>query len=117
MTEDPKIQRLKQLSQILFPSDQELDELKKLKEELELTDNELHEDVQVIEPIREHRRVEARNRAMEEELKRMQATRKELELKLSLRNEKKRIERAKNLLDGMVYCDDCKKWVYPEHFR
>ena len=116
MLEDPKIQRLKELSKVLFPSDQQLEELARLKEELQLTDSDIHEEIQVIEPIREHRRIKAHNQAMEEELRRVQAERKSLELKLSLRKEKERIERAKNLLDGKIYCDDCKKWMWPSHF-
>ena len=111
--EDLKIQRLKFLSRIEYPNDQEYEELERLKEELGLQE----EDIETIEPIKEIRQRVAKNREMEDQLKKLQVERKALELKLSLQREKERIEKAKNKLDGKIYCDDCKKWVYPEHFE
>lgn len=77
-----------------------------------------YEQNNISEPIQDiinHRKKIQENRLKEQKLKALQAERKELELNLSLRRERERIEEAKKRLK-MIYCDDCHKWVYPSHF-
>lgn len=69
-----------------------------------------------IEQITDHRKKRLETQRKQEELKRLKEERLEIELNLSLQKEKLRIEKAKNLLDGKIFCDDCQKWVYPSHF-
>jgi hypothetical protein len=70
-----------------------------------------------IPQLKNYRKKQAENRLKEEELEMLKAQRKELEIQLNLQKEKARIEKIKNQLDGKVYCDDCKTWVYPAHFE
>ena len=70
-----------------------------------------------IQDIIDHRKKKEENRKKQQEADKLEAERKELELTLKIRKEKERIERAKNLLDGKIWCDDCNKWVYPDHFN
>ena len=69
-----------------------------------------------IEQISEHRKKRLEIQKKQEALKQLREQRYELELNLNLQKEKARIEKAKNLLDGKIFCDDCKKWVYRSHF-
>ena len=110
--EDPLLRRLKELSLITKPTDKEFQELEQIKKEL-CMDQDTSEP---IPQIQNYRHKLAENRRNEEQLRLLVQQRKELELKLSLRREKERIEKAKKELDGMVYCDDCLKWVWPDHF-
>lgn len=83
--------------------------------EIPLADYELDNNAEPIREIIEHRKRQQENRIKEQKLKALQAERKELELKLSLRRERERIEKAKRELKK-IYCDDCRKWVHPSHF-
>lgn len=111
--EDPLLRRLKELSLITHPTEKEFAELEQIKKELGMD----QDTSEPIPQIKNYRHKLAENRAKEQELRQLQIERKELELKLSLRKEKERIEKAKKELDGMVYCDDCLKWVWPDHFN
>lgn len=73
-------------------------------------------EIEPIGPINDHRKKQLEKQKKQEELKRLKEERLELELNLSLQKEKARIEKARNLLDGKIFCDDCKNWVYPSHF-
>lgn len=117
MLEDPKIRRLKELSKIDYPSDQEIEELAQLKEELELSDQDLRQKEDPIGPIEKYRKRMNQNKAMAENLAILRAKRKELQLQLDTRKEKERLEKIKNQLDGKIWCDDCHAWFYPSHFE
>lgn len=72
-----------------------------------------------IGPINEHRKKRLETQRKQEELKKLREERLEVELKVQLRRERERIQKAKDKLygkKGQVYCDDCHKWVYPNHF-
>ena len=69
-----------------------------------------------IEPIQKNRTIHQENKKREEEYAILKAERRRLEVQAGIIREKKRIEDLRNELDGKVYCDDCHKWVYPEHF-
>lgn len=81
-----------------------------------LSDYEQNNAVEPIQDIINHRKKKEENRKKQLEADKLEAERKELELTLKIRREKERIEKAKNLLDGKVFCDDCQKWVYRSHF-
>ena len=115
LQEDPLIKRLKELTAISQPTEKEALELQQIKQELELTDE--REQEEPLAEIKAYRKKQLENREKEEQLKLLVEERKELELALSLKREKERIEKAKNKLDGKVFCDDCKKWVWPDHFN
>ena len=113
--EDPLLRRLKELSLITKPTEKEFLELEQIKKDLGM-DQDTSDSSEPIPQIKNYRHQLAENRRNEEQLRLLVQQRKELELKLSLRREKERIEKAKKELDGMVYCDDCLKWVWPDHF-
>ena len=81
-----------------------------------LADYEQNNITEPIQDIIDHRKKKEENRKKQQEVEKLETERKELELTLKIRREKERIEKAKNLLDGKLFCDDCKKWVYPSHF-
>src|SRR5690348_1728175 len=112
MLEDPLVKRLKELSMITKPTEKEFLELEQIKKDLGM-DQDTSDKSEPIAELKNYRHNQAQKRAKEQELKELIAQRKELELNLSLRKEKERIEKAKKELDGMVYCDDCLKWVWP----
>jgi len=85
------------------------------EQEIPLADYELDNNSEPIKEIIEHRKKVQENRIKEQKLKTLIAERKELELKLSLRRERERIEKAKRELKK-IYCDDCRRWVWPDHF-
>jgi len=85
------------------------------EDELELAQEITQEQIEPIKQIVEHRKRVQENRQREQKLKELQEERRELELQVSLRRERDRIERAKQQLK-QIYCDDCHKWVDPEHF-
>ena len=116
--EDPTIKRLKELTMISNPTEDEKLELLKIKQELELTDE--REQEESIPAIQQHRKKQLENKEKEEQLKILEEERRELELKVKIRRERERIQKAKDKLygkKGQVYCDDCNKWVWPEHFQ
>ena len=113
--EDPLIKRLKELSLITKPTEKEFAELEQIKKDLGMD----QDTSEPIPQIKNYRHKLADNRAKEEQLRLLVQERKEIELKLSLRKEKERIQKAKEKLygkPGQVYCDDCFKWVWPDHF-
>ena len=116
--EDPLIKRLKELTAITHPNEQEALELLQIKQELELTDE--RENEEPIQVIKDYRKKQLENREKEEQLKILEEERKELELKVKLRRERERIQKAKEKLygkPGQVFCDDCLKWVWSDHFN
>ena len=86
------------------------------EDHIPLADYEQNNAVEPIQEIIDHRKKKEELRKKEQEASKLETERKELELTLKIRREKERIEKAKNKLDGKVFCDDCKKWVYPSHF-
>lgn len=103
-------------------TDTQIHRLKELEEkEGDFTEDErkewieLHEDQEneAINPITEEQKLQP----LKDERLKLEMERKRLELELDIKAEKIRIEKAKKELDGMVYCDDCRKWVYPDHFE
>ena len=94
-----KLAKLNQLFNIAYPNDEEWEERERLKEELGLSYQESN-----LKPLGT-------------ELELLREERKALELQLRVKREKDRIEKLKNKLDGKVWCDDHKEWVYPEHFK
>lgn len=115
--EDPLIRRLKELTAIASPTEQEALELEQIKQELELTDE--REQEESIPVIQQYRKKQLENKEKQEQLKILEEERRELELKVKLRRERQRIQKAKEKLygkPGQVFCDDCNKWVWPEHF-
>ena len=118
LQEDPLIKRLKELTAISNPTEEQALELLKIKQELELTDE--REQEEPLPVIQQHRKKQLQNREKEEQLKILEEERRELELKVKLRRERERIQKAKEALygkKGQVYCDDCRKWVWPDHFK
>lgn len=113
--EDPLIKRLKELSLVTHPTEKEFNELKEIKQELGLID-EPKEEYAPIEQIITVRKKRQENAKKQHELDLIKAERKELEIKLNMIKERARLEKVKNQLDGKVFCDDCKKWVWPNHF-
>lgn len=87
------------------------------EEDPPLADYEQNNISEPIQDIINHRKKKEELRKKEQEANKLEAERKELELTLKIRREKERIEKAKNLLDGKIFCDDCNKWVYPSHFN
>ena len=116
--EDPLIKRLKELTAISNPTEQEALELLQIKQELELTDEREQEEPLAV--IKDFRKKQLENKEKEEQLKILEEERKKLELKVKLRRERERIQKAKEKLygkPGQVFCDDCNKWVWSEHFQ
>lgn len=63
-----------------------------------------------IEPIQEYRK-------KKQELEDLIEENKELERLYRIKKLRDRNEKLKNKLDNKVFCDDCKKWVYMDHFN
>ena len=63
-----------------------------------------------IEPLQEHRKKQL-------ELEELIEENRELERLLKIKKLKERNEKIKNQLDGKVFCDDCGKWVFLDHFK
>ena len=86
------------------------------KEELELAKEITEEQFEPIEPISQYRQRIEKLMNEEKEVELLRLERRELEARLNKIREEKRIEELKNKLDGNIYCDDCHKWVEPNHF-
>ena len=86
------------------------------KDELELAKEITEEQFEPIEPISAFRKRFEKLMNEEKELDMLKLEARELQVRLDKIKEKKRIEDLKNKLDGKIYCDDCKTWVYPSHF-
>ena len=122
-------------------SEQQTQRLKELEEkEGDFTEEErqewvrLHEDQdnEAIEPITEEQKLQP----LKDELLKLEMERKRLELELNIRAEKRRIEKARQELDGkiwcpvhemyvnnsdhfkeLIYCDECRKDMPHSHFQ
>lgn len=80
-------------------------------------DPESREQYEPIQEIIDHRKKQEEKIKKRIELDKLKAEREELQIAYNTRREKERIEALRNKLDGKVFCDDCSKWVYPEHFK
>ena len=114
MSKQEQEDRAKVLMEKETLTQEEQTELEYLIEETEEIETPKHyEAIQEIEDLRKLRR---ENVMQADKLNKLREERKQLEIKLNLIKEAKRLEKIKNQLDGKIFCDDCKKWVYPSHF-
>ena len=104
--------RLEELNNTYPISEEERAEWIELMEELSPDAEDIHE-CEPIEAIKEERKLEP----LKTQLLKLEMERKRLELELQIRDEKARIYKAKNLLDGKIWCDDCHTWENPSHFK
>ncbi len=107
-----KAKRLEQLNDQLVLSDDERSEWIQLMEDLtpiEIDPN-VHESLDQIKKERELQ-------PLKDDLLKLEMQRKKLELEVEIKTEKARIEKAKNLLSGLIWCDDCLKWMPKKHFE
>jgi predicted RNase H-like nuclease (RuvC/YqgF family) len=118
------ILRFKQLQNITYKNDEEEKEFAKLKEEMELTKNDLSItplENQLQDLKEEKKQIELRVKVQREKDKIAELKIKEENdrLKVSLKKKKDRDlnEKLKNQLDGKMYCKEHHGWFYPNHFR
>lgn len=119
-----KIVRFKELKNVTYKSDEEETEFEKLKEELELTKNDLgiHPLEDQLQDLKdEKKQIELRIKVQKEKDKIAELKIKEENdrLKVILKKKKDRDlnYKLKMELDGKKWCNECNDWFWPNHFR
>lgn len=119
-----KIKRFQELQNITYKNDEEDKEFEKLKEELELTKNDLgiHPLENQLQDLKdEKKQIGLRIKVQKEKdaIERLKIKEENDRLKRSLQKKKDRElnEKLKNQLDGKIWCKEHHGWFWPNHFR
>lgn len=119
-----KLKRFQELQNITYKNDDEMVEWEKLKEELELTKNDLaiHPLEDQLQDLKdEKKQIELRIKIQKQKdaIERLKIKEENDRLKISLQRKKDRDLnfKLKNQLDGKRWCEEHQGWFWPNHFR